>query len=135
MLGKVLYLLLHCVSLVFLQPAGATAHSLKEIDQLFEEEAIPAELVELTKELEVTAGAKSIREEVHARQHDILQQYIRARTERKCAEALADISRLDGEIIDLRERGLVENEQAQRKERDNKAAFIGKNCSPTSLDR
>ena len=135
MLGKGFSLLMCCVSVVLLQAAGTAAHSLKEIDQLFEEEAIPAELVELTKELEATAGAKSIREEVHARQHDVLDQYIRARTERKCAEALAGISRLDEEIVYLREQGQQEHEHAQRKERDDKAAFITEHCSSTSPGR
>jgi hypothetical protein len=125
-------LIVQCLSLLLFHMSGATAHSLKELDQLFEHEALPTELIELTKEMETTAGMKSVREETHAKQHQLLDQYVQARTERKCAEALTTISRLDLEIVVLRERGDQEEEQTQRKTRDDTAAFIEKTCTSTS---
>ena len=130
MLGKALYFIL-----VLFQATGADAHSLEEVKQLFEQEPIPTELEELTKELGTTAGMKSVREQAHAKQHQILEQYVRARTERKCAESLTTISRLDQEIVDLQERGQHEQEQAQREVRDMTAAFIAESCTPTSLSK
>jgi hypothetical protein len=73
----------------------ASAHSLEELDRLYEDEPIPPELVELTKDLNMTAGAKSVREQIHEKQHHVLEQYNRARMERKCEEALTSVSRLD----------------------------------------
>ena len=125
-------LVLHCVTLAVLQ-TGAAAHSLQEIDRLFEDEAIPTELVELTKELEMTAGARTIREQAHAKQHAVLEQYIRARTERKCTEARTIISRLDLEIVALQERGEHEGEHARRKVRDDTTDFIKQSCRSTAL--
>jgi hypothetical protein len=122
-------LILECLILLLFETTGAAAHSLEEIDQLFEQEAIPTELVELTKELDMTAGAKSIREQAHAKQHQILEQYIRARAERKCIEALASISRLDLAIVELQDRGQREEEEAKRKLRDNTTAVIAKTCT------
>ena len=52
----------------------------------------------------MAAGAKSVGEHAHARQHQILEQYIRARIERKCTEVLTSISRPDLEIVELQER-------------------------------
>jgi hypothetical protein len=115
------------MTLAVLQP-GAAAHSLQEIDRLFEDEAIPTELVELTKELDMTAGARSIREQFHAKQHAVLEQYLQARTDRKCTEARTSISRLDLEIVALQERGEHDQEQARRTIRDDTAAFIKQFC-------
>jgi hypothetical protein len=131
--GKVTVLILQGVSLVALHIGAASAHGLDEIERLFGGESIPTELVELTRELNATAGAKSIREQAHLKQHEILEQYIRAHTERICAEFLTSISRLDLEIVELQERGQHEEEQAKRKVRDDTAAFIAKSCSSTSL--
>lgn len=128
------FVVLQCMRLLVLQ-AGAAAHSLQEIDRLFEDEAIPAELVDITKELDMTAGAKTVREQVHARQHELLAQYLDARAERKCTESLASISRLDLEIVELQERGQHDEEEARRKVRDATAAFIAKNCTPTGKGR
>ena len=130
MLGKAFYFIV-----LQFQAIGADAHSLEEVKQLFEQEPIPTELEELTKELGITAGMKSVREQAHVKQHQILEQYVRARTERKCTESLTTISRLDQEIVDLRERGQHEQEQAQREARDITAAFIAESCPPTSLSK
>jgi hypothetical protein len=133
MLGKVLWYVLQCLSLLLFQTPGAVAHSLQEIDRFFEGEAIPTELVELTKDLDMTGGAKSIREQAHAKQHQVLEQYIHARTERKCTESLTSISRLDLEIVELQDRGQHEEEQVRRKVRDDTAAFIAKSCTSSSI--
>ena len=124
-------LVLSCICFLLLQ-SDAVAHSLLEIDQLFEGEAIPTELVELTEELEVTAGIKSVRAQVHANQHQTLAQYIHARTERKCTESRTGLSRLGLAIVELQERRHHEEEHAIRKERDDLAAFITKYCAATS---
>jgi hypothetical protein len=127
------FLILECVRLLVVTGA-ATAHSLQEIDRLFEEEAVPTELVEVTKELDMTAGVKTVREQVHARQHELLEQYLQARIERKCTESVASISRLDLEIVELQERGQHEAEQAKRELRDTTAAFLAKNCTAGLTD-
>lgn len=114
-------------------PTDAAAHSLQDISRLFGDEAIPTELVELTKDLDMTAGAKTIREQVHAKQHAVLQQYLQARMERKCAEARTDISRLDLEIVALQERGEHEEEQGRRKLRDDTTAFMKESCRATAI--
>jgi hypothetical protein len=120
---------------VLLRMTAASGHGLDEIDRLFEGEPIPSELVELTSELDMTAGAKSVREQVHDKQHQILEQYIRARRERKCEEAFTSVSRLDLEIVVLQERGLHEEEHAKRKVRDDTAAFIKNSCDAASLTK
>ena len=125
------FLILH-MTLTML-PMDAAAHSLQEINRLFGDEAIPTELVELTKDLDMTAGAKTIREQVHAKQHTVLEQYLRARMDRKCAEARTNISRLDLEIVALQERGEHEEEQGRRKLRDDTTAFINESCRSTAI--
>ena len=87
MFGKALSFACACLSVLLCETTGAAAHSLEEVKEVFEHEAISPELVDLTKELDVTAGMKSVREQVHAKQHHILEQYVRARTERKCTES------------------------------------------------
>ena len=59
---------------VLLLQSDAAAPSLLEIDQLFEGQAIPPELVQLTEDLEMTAGINSVRAHVHAKQHQTLEQ-------------------------------------------------------------
>ena len=125
-------LIIHCMILTMV-PMGAAAHSLQEINRLFGDEAIPTELVELTKDLDMTAGVKTIREQLHAKQHTVLAQYLQARTDRKCVEARASISRLDLEIGTLLERGDHEEEDARRKERDDATAFIEESCHSTAV--
>jgi hypothetical protein len=122
------------LSLMFCVPrmTTASAHSLDELDRLYGDEPIPPELVELTRELNMTAGAKSIREQVHEKQHQVLEQYIHARMERKCEDALTNVSRLDREIVVLQAQGQHEEEQAKRKVRDDTALFIKRSCSSAS---
>jgi hypothetical protein len=69
------------------------AHSAEEVQKAFDRGPIPKELLEATKNLEATAGQKSMREDAHERQHELLEQYIRAGKERKCTEAMSDISK------------------------------------------
>jgi len=119
------------LSLLLFGITGATAHSLEEVQQVFEQEPISPELVELTKELEMTAGMKSLREQVHAQQHQILEQYVRARTTRKCADSMLMLPRLDQEIARSQEQGQITEEQKLREMRDTTAAFITKTCAST----
>ena len=123
---------LSCMAFLVFQ-IDAVAHSLEEIDRLFEDEAIPAEVVEVTKELDMTAGARTVREQAHTKQHQILMQYLQARTERQCTEARTNISRLDFEIVALQEQGQHGEEQVKREERENIAALLKKSCSSTSV--
>lgn len=124
---------LSCMAFLLVQ-TDAAAHSLEEIDRLFEGEAIPAEVVEVTKELDMTAGVRTVREQAHAKQHQILNQYLQARMERRCAEACTNISRLDFEIVALQEQGQHEEEQVRREKREDITAFLKKSCSSTSAE-
>ncbi len=126
--GTALSLACACLSLLLCRTTGAAGHSLEEVQQVFEQESIPPDLVEVTQELETTAGMKSIREQIHAKQHHILQQYVRARTTRKCADSMLMLPRLDQEIVGFLEQGQTKKEQELRKIRDTTAAFIAANC-------
>ena len=126
--GKAPSLVCAYLSLLPFQMTSAAAHSLEEVKQVFEQESISPELVEVTKEVEMTAGMKSVREQVHARQHHILEQYVRARTTRKCADSMLMLPRLDQEIVGSLEQGQTKKEQELRTIRDTTAAFIAANC-------
>lgn len=78
---------------------------------------------------------KSLREHTHARQHELLGQYVHARTEGECTVVLRTFSRVDEAIVRFRERGQHEDEQAQRQARDATATFIAKTCSSSSLSQ
>ena len=106
----------------------AAAHSMDEIQQTFAPGPVPKELLEATQQLEVTAGQKSTREDAHHKQHSLLEQYVRALRERKCTEAMADISRFDEAIIDFRDKANSEEEHKIREARDNTAAIIKEEC-------
>ena len=66
MTGKALCLMFSCLGLLPFQSTDAVAHGLKELREAFEQEPIPPELMEVTKELEETAGMSSIRGQAHA---------------------------------------------------------------------
>jgi len=135
MTGKALGLICSCLGLLLFQPTGAVAHDLKELREAFGQEPIPPELMEITKEVDMTAGMKSLREQAHAKQHQLLKEHLRARTERICTESLANIPRLDQEIVDLRDRGQHEEEQAERKERDVTTGVIAETCTPSAMSK
>ena len=134
MTGKVLCLMFSCLGLLPFQPTDAVAHGLKELREAFEQEPIPPELMEVTKELENTAGMKSIREQAHAKQHQLLKEYLRARTERICTESLENIPRLDQEIVDLRDQGQHEEEQAERNKREVTTGVIAETCTSPAMN-
>ena len=133
MTGKALCLIGSYLGLLLFQPPGAVAHDLKELREAFEQEPIPRELMDVTKELEMTAGMNSLREQAHAKQHQLLKGYLHVRTERICTESLANISRLDQEVVDLRDQGQHEAEQAERKERDVTTGVIAEMCTSPSM--
>jgi hypothetical protein len=56
MTGKALCLICSCLGLLPFQPTGAVAHDLKELRETFEQEPIPPKLMEITKEVDMTAG-------------------------------------------------------------------------------
>ena len=130
---KILYLMFSSLSFLLFDAPCAVAHSADEVKQVFDRGPIPKELLEATKELDATAGQKSIREQAHAKQHKLLEQYIRAGTERKCTEAIADISRFDEAIVDFRDKGNSEEENKLRQVRDDTAAFVTAECADTSV--
>ena len=91
MTGKALGLIFSCLGLLPFQTTDAVAHHLKELREAFEQEPIPPELMEITKELEMTRGMRSLREQTHAKQHQLLKEYLSVRTERICTESLENI--------------------------------------------
>lgn len=122
-----------CILLFF--PASVAAHSADEVQQLFERGPIPKELFEATKELDATAGMKSLREEAHGKQHRLLQSYMQAAAERRCKEAEVDIGRLDIAIVDFRDQGNAEEEHKLRQQRDERAAFFTAECAEAQPER
>lgn len=129
-----------CVMCVLLgwtlyEPKNTVAHSAEEVMKTFDRGPIPKELLEATKELETTAGQKSSREDAHAKQHELLEQYTRAGTERKCTEALADIFNLDAAIVRSRDQGNAEEENKLRQIRDDRAELVKLECTGTSVDK
>ena len=69
------------------------AHSLEEVKQAFpdEIEAVPDDLLEMTRLLGDTAGMNSVREELHEKQHCLLLDHLRTNIERKRADLVANI--------------------------------------------
>lgn len=116
-------------------PENTVAHSADEVMETFDRGPIPKELLEATRELEATAGQKSSREDAHARQHELLEQYTRAGTERKCTEAMADIAKLDAAIVRSRDQGNAEEENKLRQIRDDRAELVKVECTGTSVDK
>ena len=116
-------------------PENTVAHSSDEVMKTFDRGPIPKELLDATKELEATAGQKSTREDAHARQHELLEQYSRAHTERTCTEALTDISKLDTAIVRSRDEGNTEEENKLRHIRDDRAEVVKADCRGTSVDK
>jgi hypothetical protein len=125
--GALLYGLWPC-------PAHVSAHNADELKAVFEPTPVPVELLEATKELNATAGMKSIREEAHDKQHALLDQYLRAVLDRQCRESLENITRIDRQIVEVRDTGNTESEQDLRHLRDETAAFVETKCADTSLD-
>jgi hypothetical protein len=122
-------LALQCASVL------SSAHTLEEIQQAFADgsDGVPQELVDVTRRLDSTAGTNSVREQVHADQHRLLVEYLRARTAQRCADFLAKLPELDRAIIESREAERREEEQKLRDVRDTAQAFLSVNCK--ELDR
>lgn len=128
---KVQCLLCLCLGILLFKTTHALAHSADELKAVFDQTPIPEELLEVTKELGGTAGMKSIREAAHAKQHEILEQHVRALADRKCRQSVTNISVIDGEIVDFRDKGTTEVEQKLREIRDDTAAFVETECTDT----
>ena len=116
-------------------PENTIAHSADEVMKTFDRGPIPEELLEATKALEATAGQKSSREDAHARQHELLEQYSRAGTERKCTEAIADITKVDASIVGSRDQGNTEQENNLRQIRNVRAELVKEECTGRSVDK
>jgi len=120
------------ICLLWLCVAGhLQAHTLDEVKQAFPDqiEVVPDDLVVVTRVLDTTAGMNSVREELHEKQHRLLLEHVRKHVERKCADLVGNIPRLDQDIIRLRDQGQVEAEQRLREIRDNAQTFIAVNCN------
>ncbi len=128
-----LWLLCSFPCLFLFDPPRACSHSLDALRALFDGGPVPRELLESTRELEATAGHKTTRETAHAEQHRLLEEYLRAGLERRCTEAVADVSQLDHAIVRFRDEGQAEEEQALRQDREEKAAFLKTKCAGTSV--
>jgi hypothetical protein len=115
-------------------PAHVSAHNADELKAVFEPTPVPQELIEATKELNATAGMKSIREEAHDKQHALLDQYLRALLDKQCRESLENIARIDRQIVEVRDTGNTEPEQNLRHLRDETAAFVEAKCADISTD-
>ncbi len=126
---------LFCLSLgvLLLNSPHALAHSAEQLKAVFDQTPIPEELLEATKALGDTAGTTSIREAVHTKQHEILEQHLRALADRKCRQSITNISVIDGEIVDFRDKGITEVEQKLRERRDATAAFVEVECTEASV--
>ena len=122
-----------CVGVLLLNPAHVRAHSIEQLKSLFDPTPIPEELLEATKVLADTAGLNSIRETAHSKQHALLDQYLRALADRKCRLSMANLSVIDREIVDFRDKGITDIEQALREKRDATAASIETDCTEASV--
>lgn len=116
------------------RPIQVGAHNIDELKGVFEPTPVPQELIEATKELDATAGMKSIREGAHDKQHALLDQYVRALVDKQCQESIDNIARIDRQIVDVRDQGNTESEQNLRALRADAAAFIEAKCTPTSIE-
>lgn len=132
---KVLCLLCSLLVVCLWNAGNTAAHSADEVMKTFDRGPMPKELLDATRDLEDTAGQKSSREDAHARQHELLEQYIRAGKERKCTEATADISTFDAGIVESRDQGNAEAEKTLRQVRDDTAAFLEAECTGTSVNK
>jgi hypothetical protein len=110
----------------------SSAHTLEEIRQAFPDqtEALPDDLLELTRLLDGAAGTNSVREDLHERQHRLLLDHVRTHIDRKCADLVAKLPLLDQDIVRLRDQEKVEEEQKLREIRDGAQTFIALNCKP-----
>lgn len=111
-------------------PSHLPAHTLDEVKQAFPDqmETVPPDLLEITRLLDNSAGMNSVREELHEKQHRLLLDHVESHIERKCADLLDNIPKLDQQIIRLRDQALVKEEQRLREIRDSAQAFIAVNC-------
>ena len=131
---RALWLCGSVLSCLWTQPAHVMAHNMNELRAVFDPTPIPQELIEATKELDATAGMKSLREEAHDKQHALLNQYVRALMDKQCSESIENISRIDRQILEVRDKENAESEQKLRDLRDDAAAFVEAKCSPTSTE-
>ena len=122
-----------CIGVLLFNSPPPRAHSVEQLKAVFDQTPIPEELLEATKALGDTAGMNSVRETAHSKQHAILKQHLRALADRKCRQFITNLSVLDGEIVDFRDKGITEVEQTLRERRDATAAFIEAECTEASV--
>lgn len=110
----------------------AMAHSEQAVRNALDRGPIPEELIDATRELESTAGTNSLREEAHAKQHRLLEQYLKLGWQRTCEKSRAALTRLDDAILVARDSANVEEESRLRHARERVALVIAEICAETS---
>ncbi|ULA70015.1 MAG: conserved exported protein of unknown function [Nitrospira sp.] len=114
--------------------AIALAHSERAIRDAFPQGPIPEEVAEATRELASTAGMNALRADAHAKQHRLLEQYLKAGWRRTCEDSQALLPGLDDAIRVARDSAHVEEEADLRRKRDDVAAIIVDSCAESSAD-
>ena len=132
---RILYLSFSALVVLIFHPTWAIGHSADELKRIFDPGPVPQELEAATKELDTTAGMKSIREEARAKQHILLDQYVRALTERKCRESIANISELDQAIVELGTVDRLKRKTISGKSARKRARFVERECPATANDK
>lgn len=112
----------------------ALAHSERAIREVFPQGPIPEDVAEATREFESTAGMSALRASAHAKQHELLEQYLKAGWRRTCADSQALLPSLDEAIRLTRDTGDVERESELRRQRDDVASIIVDACSDSAGD-
>lgn len=112
---------------------GLFAHSLDEVKQVLpdQQEAIPQDILEMTRILDKRNGARSVRDETHERQHRRLLDHVRRHTKQKCADLIDNLPALDQDIARMQDHGPSIEEQMLREIRDIAHAFVTVNCPAT----
>ncbi len=123
-----------CLGVILFNSPHALAHSAEQLKAVFDQTPIPEELLEATKALGDTTGMNTIREAAHVKQHALLEQHLRALADRKCRQSITNISVIDGEIVDFRDKGITEVEQTLRERRDAMAAYIEAECTDALVE-
>ena len=114
--------------------ATALAHSERTIREAFPQGSIPEEVAEATREFASTAGMGALRAEAHAKQHHLLEAYLKAGWRRTCEDSQALLPSLDDAIRVARDSAHVEEEADLRRKRDDVAAIIVDACVESSAD-
>lgn len=110
----------------------ALAHSERTIREAFPQGPVPEDVAEATREFESTAGMSAVRATAHDKQHQLLEQYLKAGWQRTCADSQALLPTLDEAIRLARDTGDVEKESDLRGKRDDVGSIIEDACAEST---